>query len=70
MNKVILMGRLTRDPEVRYSAGENALITLCLYCKKTEPLLSRWLFICLTTTLCKIRISPERMASGTYDVLS
>ena len=25
MNKVILMGRLTRDPEVRYTAGENAL---------------------------------------------
>lgn len=24
MNKVVLMGRLTRDPEVRYSAGENA----------------------------------------------
>lgn len=24
MNKVILMGRLTRDVEVRYSAGENA----------------------------------------------
>ena len=24
MNKVILMGRLTRDPEVRYSNGENA----------------------------------------------
>ena len=24
MNKVIIMGRLTRDPEVRYSAGENA----------------------------------------------
>lgn len=24
MNKVILMGRLTRDPDVRYSAGENA----------------------------------------------
>ena len=24
MNKVILMGRLTRDPEVRYSAGEDA----------------------------------------------
>lgn len=23
MNKVIMMGRLTRDPEVRYSAGEN-----------------------------------------------
>lgn len=24
MNKVILVGRLTRDPEVRYSQGENA----------------------------------------------
>ena len=24
MNKVILMGRLTRDPEVRYSQGANA----------------------------------------------
>lgn len=23
MNKVILMGRLTREPEMRYSAGEN-----------------------------------------------
>ena len=26
MNKVILMGRLTRDPEIRYSSGENALV--------------------------------------------
>ncbi len=25
MNKVIIMGRLTRDPEVRYSQGENAI---------------------------------------------
>lgn len=25
MNKVILMGRLTRDPEVRYSQGERAM---------------------------------------------
>ena len=25
MNKVILMGRLTRDPEVRYSQGEQPL---------------------------------------------
>lgn len=24
MNKVILMGRLTRDPDVRYSQGENS----------------------------------------------
>jgi single-strand DNA-binding protein len=26
MNKVILMGRLTRDPEVRYTSGENSLV--------------------------------------------
>ena len=25
MNKVILVGRLTRDPEVRYSQGENSM---------------------------------------------
>lgn len=25
MNKVILVGRLTRDPEVRYSQGENTM---------------------------------------------
>ncbi len=25
MNKVILMGRLTRDPEIRYSQGENSM---------------------------------------------
>ena len=25
MNKVILIGRLTRDPEVRYSQGETPL---------------------------------------------
>lgn len=25
MNKVILMGRLTRDPEVRYSQGDNSI---------------------------------------------
>jgi len=25
MNKVVLMGRLTKDPEVRYSQGENSM---------------------------------------------
>lgn len=25
MNKVILMGRLTRDPDVRYSQGQNQI---------------------------------------------
>lgn len=24
MNKVVLVGRLTRDPEVKYSQGDNA----------------------------------------------
>ena len=24
MNKVVLMGRLTRDPDIRYSSGENS----------------------------------------------
>lgn len=28
MNKVILMGRLTRDPDVRYSNGENATVVV------------------------------------------
>ena len=26
MNKVILMGRLTRDPEVRYTGGESSAV--------------------------------------------
>lgn len=26
MNRVILMGRLTRDPELRYSQGESAMV--------------------------------------------
>ncbi len=30
MNKIILMGRLTRDPEVRYSQGANAT-AICRY---------------------------------------
>ena len=40
MNKVILMGRLTRDPEVRYSQGErsmaNAKNTLAIDRRKTQ----------------------------------
>lgn len=31
MNKVILMGRLTRDPEVRYSQGENGSTAIARY---------------------------------------
>ena len=32
MNKVILMGRLTRDPEIRYSQGDNSK-AIALYSK-------------------------------------
>ena len=35
MNKVILMGRLTRDPDVRYSTGDNA-ITVARYTLAVE----------------------------------
>ena len=31
MNKVILMGRLTRDPEVRYSQGANGSMAIARY---------------------------------------
>ena len=38
MNKVILMGRLTRDPEVRYSQGERpvAVARYTLAVNRTE----------------------------------
>ena len=40
MNKVILMGRLTRDPEVRYSQGERSMAiakyTLAIDQRKTQ----------------------------------
>lgn len=40
MNKVILMGRLTRDTEIRYSQGENAMaiarFTLAVDRRKTK----------------------------------
>lgn len=40
MNKVILMGRLTRDPEVRYSHGERSMAiakyTLAIDRRKTQ----------------------------------
>lgn len=29
MNKIILMGRLTRDPEIRYSQGSNPIAIAC-----------------------------------------
>lgn len=30
MNKVILMGRLTRDPETRYKQGDNSQESMCV----------------------------------------
>ena len=40
MNKVILMGRLTRDPEVRYSAGENSM-AIARYTLAVDPRFKR-----------------------------
>ena len=41
MNKVILMGRLTRDPEVRYSAGIRWQLTAdSAAMARTMPILS------------------------------
>lgn len=31
MNKIILMGRLTRDPEVRYTQGQNGSMVIARY---------------------------------------
>ena len=45
MNKVILIGRLTRDPEVRYSQGENATavarFTLAVIVDFVEPMMDK-----------------------------
>ena len=50
MNKVVLVGRLTRDPEVRYSQGDNATAvaryTLAVdrrFRRDGEPEIVRWL---------------------------
>ena len=40
MNKVILMGRLTRDPEVRYSTGERSM-AVARYTLATEDIRDR-----------------------------
>ena len=39
MNKVILMGRLTRDAEIRYAQGENSLAIADLAVKEQNLLL-------------------------------
>ena len=39
MNKVILMGRLTRDPDVRYSAGESGTSVARYNAMAKQPLI-------------------------------
>ena len=60
MNKVILMGRLTRDPEIRYSQGERstAVARYSLAVNRTfkrdgDPILS-------TVLLLAVRLSSQR----------
>ena len=45
MNKVILMGRLTRDPEVRYSQGEsaNAVARYTLAVEQSSQRIKQWI---------------------------
>ena len=38
MNKVILMGRLTRDPEVRYSQVERILTAIARYTLRRQKI--------------------------------
>ena len=62
MNKVILMGRLTRDPEVRYSAGDNstavARYTLAVnrrFKRDNEPFFNPIRGILWKNNVCKLR---------------
>ena len=41
MNKVILMGRLTRNPEVRYGAGENSTAVARYMIADSKEMVSR-----------------------------
>ena len=62
MNKVILMGRLTRDPEVRYSAGENATADFinCVSFGKTAEFAERYFHKGIRITVC------GRIQTGSY----
>ena len=55
MNKVVLMGRLTRDPEVRYSQGENAL-AIARYTLAVDRRFKRDGEQILLTVLCSERV--------------
>ena len=41
MNKVILMGRLTRDPEVRYSQNANGSMAIARFSLAVDRRVSR-----------------------------
>ena len=55
MNKVVLMGRLTRDPEVRYSQGENAL-AIARYTLAVDSSVTENRPQILLTVLCSERV--------------
>lgn len=55
MNKVILMGRLTRDPEVRYSQGDNAMAIADIH----------WLWIGDLTAIITMRI-PQTLSDALH----
>lgn len=59
MNKVILMGRLTRDPQVRYTQGQDpmaiARFTLAVDKSNTRRKASKMLTFLLVLLLGKVR---------------
>jgi len=48
MNKVVLVGRLTRDPEVRYSQGDSATAVA----RYTVAVDCRFYSVCCVRTFC------------------
>jgi len=50
MNKVILMGRLTRDPEVRYSQGGENSLAIARYTLAVDRRFKRNVMIRLLTS--------------------
>ena len=56
MNKVILMGRLTRDPEVRYSQGGENSLAIARYTLAVDRRFKRNGMIRLLTSSVALRL--------------
>ena len=56
MNKVILMGRLTRDPEVRYSQGGENSLAIARYTLAVDRRFKLMVMIRLLTSSVALRL--------------